>query len=500
MRIVQTFWTGQDNPDPEVLVTQSGGWLSAEYHWMSWAFSCLQLRQFYSEVELYTDEAGKRLLMDILELPYTKVHVTHKDMPAVPNGAWAMAKVFTYSLQEQPFLHADGDVYIWKPFPETLLDASLIAQNKEVKFPFYDRILANIYTHFERIPDIVKQFLDETKKMYAYNAGILGGNDLEAIKNYTNASFELLAQNEQTWYAIEPGDLNFIAEQFIFTCVAKSTDTAVGTLLAPMQWENNYKSTAMLDQAPFGISYAHIISNFKKEPYICDHLSRHLLVYYPEMHAKVLSEMKRLGYSKFLNKSFQKTDGGFSLPKGFAKQVYFAENAVNHARLKGDFLQFTQGVEEAVGKLPDLAQWHQQEEQRYRLHQSFMSANTDAQNAYGFKLAPYCALLESQWRWVKRKRVDFAQLCEKNLEDEEGPYLYLVAPDASRAEVLISIQKDLRIVVLNHILNQDSVSDIFEALPQYFDEEDLKENATALREMVIDIIDDLILSGVIIAA
>ncbi len=52
-----------------------GGWLSAEYHWLSWALSVLQLRRLYDEVKLVTDAAGKALLVDTLGLPYTIVRV-----------------------------------------------------------------------------------------------------------------------------------------------------------------------------------------------------------------------------------------------------------------------------------------------------------------------------------------------------------------------------------------------------------------------------------------
>jgi len=63
MKIVQTFWTGHsetyDNP-----FDLKGGWLSGEYHWMSWALSCLQLKKFYKEIELVTDKKGKQILID----------------------------------------------------------------------------------------------------------------------------------------------------------------------------------------------------------------------------------------------------------------------------------------------------------------------------------------------------------------------------------------------------------------------------------------------------
>ena len=55
MRIVQTFWTAGQDP-----LKHAFGWLHPEYNLMSWALSCLSLREHYDEVALYTDSVGKR--------------------------------------------------------------------------------------------------------------------------------------------------------------------------------------------------------------------------------------------------------------------------------------------------------------------------------------------------------------------------------------------------------------------------------------------------------
>jgi hypothetical protein len=47
MRIVQTFWSGGKS-----LLQDGFGWLHPEYNLMSWALSCLSLREHYDEVAL----------------------------------------------------------------------------------------------------------------------------------------------------------------------------------------------------------------------------------------------------------------------------------------------------------------------------------------------------------------------------------------------------------------------------------------------------------------
>ncbi len=79
MRIVQTFWTAGQDP-----LKHAFGWLHPEYNLMSWALSCLSLREHYDEVALYTDSEGKRILIDKLHLPYTEENVVFDDFPCLP--------------------------------------------------------------------------------------------------------------------------------------------------------------------------------------------------------------------------------------------------------------------------------------------------------------------------------------------------------------------------------------------------------------------------------
>ena len=109
MSIVQTFWSSYSDPTMNCC-----GWKSPEYNLMSWALSCCSLREHYDQVELYTDQRGYDVLIEKLHLPYTAVHVVYDDHLCLPQH-WAYAKIKTYSMQTEPFLHVDGDVYISKP-------------------------------------------------------------------------------------------------------------------------------------------------------------------------------------------------------------------------------------------------------------------------------------------------------------------------------------------------------------------------------------------------
>lgn len=63
-KIVQSYWSKAYKNFP------NSGWAFKETHYMSWGLSCLQLKQFYDEVELITDSEGADLLINkLLKFP-----------------------------------------------------------------------------------------------------------------------------------------------------------------------------------------------------------------------------------------------------------------------------------------------------------------------------------------------------------------------------------------------------------------------------------------------
>ncbi len=79
---------------------------------------------------LVTDEAGARVLVDALELPFTEVSTALNDLQADPDW-WALGKLEAYRRQADPFVHIDADVFLWTPLNPALSAAPVFAQNPE---------------------------------------------------------------------------------------------------------------------------------------------------------------------------------------------------------------------------------------------------------------------------------------------------------------------------------------------------------------------------------
>lgn len=80
--------------------------------------------------------------------------------------------------RKDPFLHLDGDVFIFNQFADSLLNSKLIAQNIEEATDYYISIQKQLMDHFTYFPDCVKAEFDAQTPIKAINAGILGGHNI----------------------------------------------------------------------------------------------------------------------------------------------------------------------------------------------------------------------------------------------------------------------------------------------------------------------------------
>lgn len=220
MRIVQTFWSKPFwEAERKKGLQQACGWCNPLYYYMSHALSCLSLRQFYDDVELYTDTAGKRLLIDELQLPYTEVHLLPEELDSYPSELWALGKVFVYRDQREPFLHVDNDVFIWQRFPDNIVQAPLVAQNYERDIAFNRANVINVMMIADNIPPYMRRM----KATDEANVGIFGGTDTDFIRRYADealrfatANVDKLSRLQYHYY------FNTVFEQYLLTCLAAS--------------------------------------------------------------------------------------------------------------------------------------------------------------------------------------------------------------------------------------------------------------------------------------
>ena len=213
MHFIQTLYIN-DNKDP---FRDSFGWVAPEYHLMGWALSCLQLHKFYGKVSLFANSPAARLLIDTLQLPYASVSLAHDQLSLIHPALWALCKIYTYTQQEQPFLHIDGDVFLFEPFGSDLLEGELIAQNVEIATErYYIPAQKELMRHFTFFPPCIKKDFESGIPVQACNTGIIGGSNMSFFRDYASLAFDCVHKNADRLNRVNMNRFNIFFEQHLF--------------------------------------------------------------------------------------------------------------------------------------------------------------------------------------------------------------------------------------------------------------------------------------------
>jgi hypothetical protein len=288
MKIVQTSWTCNNIG----ILQYSGGWYSPEYHLMAWALSCLQLRRYYDEVVLHANSFTSGILIDYLKLPYTNVVCDLDCFNHYPPELWGLVKIHTYSQQTTPFLHVDGDIFIWEPFDKQLLRADLIAQNLEIGTDLSESRFKDLEAQLSNFPTEVIEEKNQNKTIYGFNAGILGGSDLDFFNMYTQKAKKFINNNIDNLSKIRIGDFNVYFEQYLFYCLANKYEKKVSVLIKETLTDYGYMNLGGFADVPYNKKYLHLIGGVKRLNGVCLELANRLRQDYPEYYYRIIALFK----------------------------------------------------------------------------------------------------------------------------------------------------------------------------------------------------------------
>ncbi|MCD8078852.1 MAG: hypothetical protein LUF04_00045 [Bacteroides sp.] len=287
MKIVQSYWS---KPGVEHM-----SWAEKEMHYYSWTLSCLKLKQHYDKVELVTDQAGKELLIDRMRLPYDSVRVVLDDINHYSPVLWALGKIYAYSIQDEPFIHVDGDVFIWKKFSEKVEAGQLIAQHKQIAHEssehYYEGLLRTEPDYF---PEEITRFRDQVTTQYTEaNAGILGGNDLDFIRSYCEEAFRFVDRAvDRALQAKYPHMFNVIFEQYLFYCMAHIRNKEITYQFK--KTGGSYEETVRFKTIPYPPDFIHVMSYHKRKVLLCEKIIWHLWYEFPEHYEHINQLVKQI--------------------------------------------------------------------------------------------------------------------------------------------------------------------------------------------------------------
>ncbi len=533
MRIVQTLWTGSQVGN---LLDNHGGWASPEYHWMSWALSSALLRRQYDEVELYTDELGKAVLIDELQLPYTKVHLAFDDTFQIPDRLFSLAKIHTFSLQQTPFLHVDGDLFIWKAFPERLLEAAVISSNLEKNLFFNKTILEEVHQHFPYLPEHIKN-VHLQGDIFASNAGIIGGKDLTFIREYCQHALEFIEHNRAHISSVNTGNLNFLIEQISLYYLAQSKGVPIAYLMDQPVTHPLYQDYLRFADVP-DVEMIHAVGGCKRMPFMLSHLSRRLRLEFPELYYRVLATCKRhrVGIAMPLYDHLQlenlvkgeelSTKEGFvssltnplrpsdqpAFQAKYERSIALAEVLTGHKASNRETLESAVKEHGSCEPLQEVfALENYREQTLQKLH-----ANINAGVIYGdwfgqyakastwnrqlnflewrISLNPNARVLRLQWKWIMEEQEDDEGLIgflQKNLSLDGDTFIVTLVPNVQLMSIEETYHEGVDALIL-HLLDESNgqgleVSELLKQMTAYF-EEDVQPDDNGLQTLCFDAI------------
>lgn len=354
MKFVQTFWTGTaTETDKAAPLKLKAGWHTSEYHWMSWALSCLQLLKLYDQVELVTDRLGKQILIDTLGLPYTSVSLALEgELEELPPGLFSLAKIKTYSLQKEPFIHVDGDLFLFQSLPPHILQSGLVSSNPEADLFFNAEAVKEVTQKGYVLPHHLKGLENETH-LFSSNAGIIGGHDLDFIKAYCNHAFDFVAANKALLKESVPDGSNFLIEQMSFFYLARKMGKGVAYVSEDPVTDPLYHDFIRVADIP-DVPMVHAVGGCKRFPFMLDHLAKRLRLHYPDYYYRILACCKE--QKTVLSNSFYKYyDWGYSSESGDLSVKQAESNITEKSAQKPLEQIFERTIKALQYAMPDMA-------------------------------------------------------------------------------------------------------------------------------------------------
>lgn len=297
MKIVQSFWS-KPYHSRDLFFLNSGGWSHRTFNYMSWALSCLRFKKFY-KIELITDTLGKELLIDTLELPYDNVSLKLDELNDKYHNhknIWALGKIYAFEIQEEPFIHADADVFIWDRFPSRIENGELIAQQIEQDSGYHEGNLIELYSRLEYIPDVIQSYYSKTGDASQYNAGIIGGNNFSFFQEYAKLAREIVDKNFDVIgnvdFSINKNAFPCFFEQYLFLCMAREKNIDVKVLIDNIKPKEHIFQELINFHNAHRTHYIHLLGAYKLAYNNAKMVSYYLWKEFPYYYKKITNLMK----------------------------------------------------------------------------------------------------------------------------------------------------------------------------------------------------------------
>lgn len=253
-------------------------------------------RRLYDHLELSTDDAGARALVDGLGLRFDKVSTHLNQLDDRDPGWWALGKLYTYRAQTEAFIHIDSDVYLWKPLPQRITTAGVVAQNPE-RFAFgggwyQPEVWQTAVTKFNGWLPPEWLWYTSIRGNEGACCGIFGGRNIEFIRHYAETAIMMIEdpRNRAACASIEKDGNNILFEQYhLCACVHFHSIPSLACFQeVKLEYLFRSENAAFDPDEARRVGYTHLIAGAKRNTELMGRLEKRVQRDYPEQYERAL--------------------------------------------------------------------------------------------------------------------------------------------------------------------------------------------------------------------
>lgn len=286
MRSVWSFWS-------KPYFAGWSRWYSDWHHWLGWGLSLHTASRFYPDTCLVTDDVGARILIDHLQLPFAHVSTALNTIQNQDADWWSLGKIEAYRRQQEPFVHVDADVFLWKPLAPEVELADVFTQNPEPIVPG-----ATLYTP-EQVESVIGNgwlpkewsWYRRSRKSESQCCGVFGGNRIDFIEHYANTALRIIRdpRNRSAMKVLpEKSRHMLLIEQYVLTACVEYHRTQKRSPYGGIQIRHVFSSLddALGPRGPREAGFTHLAAGAKRNPRVSRDLERRVKNDIPEFYER----------------------------------------------------------------------------------------------------------------------------------------------------------------------------------------------------------------------
>lgn len=158
----------------------------------SYLLSALLIKKLGYQIDLYCDKNTYNMYSLI---PYDNIHVVDFDNDGISSKFWIWGKIKTHTLMTEPYVHIDGDVFLFRDIiKDKLKNYPVVVQSLEDDKTIGDNF-NKIYVKSKNPFENNDYGIDWDKyNLSAYNCGVIGFSDMKLKNKYANSVKKILKE------------------------------------------------------------------------------------------------------------------------------------------------------------------------------------------------------------------------------------------------------------------------------------------------------------------